>query len=344
MTAGDTDPGVSQQRAHSGCRARSAPVKGVGVGQGPVTAAQERGAMAQPREDGLCLTAPTNKPSSRIQGWREKAARACPGPGRKAARGQRMQEPPSRCGTRGRTVPSSSAEHGSGAPTSPSCREWRVHGLSSVPTAAFCRKQPISTALPPHPPGETALLRGLLLPSWDAAASPPLQSARTPAWSAGQGWNTAGLGHRSSLMRNGGPQHAQAAPLGWGLSSWASTAQAPSLLRPDPFVPGSIVTAETGGAGQPSSARAQQMGLPGPLPAAHPRAVTLHPGCSLQPPAERHQSCLPRAHTVPGTVSVPLTPAMAWLEHPLMAANLPLAWGHPCQGAKSLPLEQPLLE
>lgn len=32
MTAGDTDLGVSQQRAHSGCRAHSAPGKVVGLG------------------------------------------------------------------------------------------------------------------------------------------------------------------------------------------------------------------------------------------------------------------------------------------------------------------------
>lgn len=79
--------------------------------------AQERGAMPQPREDGLWLTVSTNKPSSRIQGRREKAARPAPGPGRKAARvtGQRMQETPSKCGTQGRmchTVPINTAEHG----------------------------------------------------------------------------------------------------------------------------------------------------------------------------------------------------------------------------------------
>lgn len=123
-----------------------------------------------------------------------------------------------------------------------------------------------------------------------------------------------GLGERSSLVGNGGPQHAQAGPLGWGLSYWASAAQALGLLRPDPFVPGSILTAETGGAGQPSSATAQQMGRPGPLPAAWPRAAALHPGCSLQPPAEQHRSCLLRAHTMAGMAcpSPSLKPWCGW--------------------------------
>lgn len=112
-------------------------------------------------------------------------------------------------------------------------------------------------------------------------------------------------------MGNGEAHHAQADPLEWGLSYWASTAQASSLLCLDLFVPGSILMAETGGARQPSSATAQQMGHPGPLPAAQPGAAALHPGCSPQTPVEQHQSCLLRAHTVPGTVPL-LKPWCGW--------------------------------
>lgn len=78
-----------------------------------------------------------------------------------------MQKTPSRCGTWGRTchtVPISMVF----TPAHPA-GNGGVHSLSSIPTAAFCRKQPISTALPPHPPGEMALLRGLLLPSQEGS-------------------------------------------------------------------------------------------------------------------------------------------------------------------------------
>lgn len=202
-----------------------------------------------------------------------------------------MQETPSRCGTRGRTchtVPISTAEHG--VHTSPSCREWRGAQPFQHPHCCFLQK--------------TAHFHSPSSPSSRRDGSAPRPAPLPRGERAGQGcsaWSMISLGGRSSLMVNGGPQHAQAGPLGWGLSYWASATQAFSLLRPDLFVPGSILTAETGGAGQPSSASAQQMGLPGPLPAAQPQAVALHPGCSLQPPAERHQSCLLSAHTVPGT-------------------------------------------
>lgn len=184
------------------------------------------------------------------------AARPSPGPGRKAARvsGQRMQKTLSRCGTQGRmchTVPISIAEHGLWCPCQPILQG--MEGCTAFPASPLllsAESSPFPQLFLPHLPGETALLRGLLLPS---------QGARTPAWCAGQGCSalsTTSLGERSSLMGNGGAQYVQADTLGWGLSYWASIAQAFSLLRPDPSVPGSILTAETGGTGQPSSAMA----------------------------------------------------------------------------------------
>lgn len=144
-------------------------------------------------------------------------------------------------------------------------------------------------------------------------------------------------------MGNGGPQHAQAGPLGWGLSYWASTTQAFSLLRPDPFVPGSILTAETGGARQPSSAQLSRWGslapylLPSPglwpfiLAARFSRLQS-----NTRAACSGHTQCQARrVHTPCSSHGV--------AEHPLMAASLPLGWGHHCQGAKGLPLEWPLL-
>lgn len=49
-------------------------------------------------------------------------------------------------------------------------------------------------------------------------------------------------------------------------------------------------------------------------------------------------------HSARHGVSVPLAQAMVRPEHPLMAASLPLGWGHHCQGAKALPLEWPVLQ
>lgn len=132
---------------------------------------QERGAMAQPREDGLWLIVSTNKSSSRIQGWREKAARPSPASGRKAARvsGQRMQETPSRCGTWGRTchaVPISTAEHGLWCPHQPTLRG--MEGCTAFPASPLLLSEESS----PFPQPSLPIRQERRLCS-EASCSPP---------------------------------------------------------------------------------------------------------------------------------------------------------------------------
>lgn len=176
-----------------------------------------------------------------------------------------------------------------------------VCSLSSFPTAAFYRKQPIPAAHPPYPPGERAPFRGLPVPAGlqhrapqPSPCLPPgpcpqrvCPADTDPAHCAGQGcsaWGTSSLGERASLMGDRGPQCAQTGPTGVGSSCPAH--HRPSVCSvqirscQDPLGLQRLV-----GQGSPVLPRAQQTGRPSPLPAARPWALSLCPGCTLQPPA-----------------------------------------------------------
>lgn len=151
-------------------------------------------------------------------------------------------------------MPISTAEHGLWCPCQPILQG--MEGCTAFPAPPVL----LSAENSPFPQPFLPIHQERQLCS-EASCCPP----RVPGLLPGvQDSSMTSLGERLSLVGNGEPQHAQAGALGWGLSPWASTAQAFSLLHLDLFVPRSILTAETGGAGQPSSAMAQQMG-PWPL-------------------------------------------------------------------------------
>lgn len=290
--------------------------------------------MPQPREDGLWLTVSTNKSSSRIQGWRKKAARPSPEPGRKAARmsGQRMQGTPSRCGTWGttcHTVPISTAEHGLWCPCQPILQgNGGVHSLSSSPFHSSSSPSTRRDSSAPRPPAalpgcqDSCLVcrTGLLCLEHD---QPGREIVSRGEW--------------------GTPARTGRCPgVGFVLLGWHS----PSLRS----APSGSVCARIHSDGRDRWGRTAQLchgsadGAPWPLTCCPASAcgpsswllASASCGATLELPAQG-------THSARHGVSVPLAQATVWLEHPLMAANLPLGWGQHCQGAKALLLEWPLL-
>ena len=189
-------------------------------------------------------------------------------------------------------------------PTSLSCGEWRGAQPFQLPHCCFLQKathfhsppspsarRDGSALRPPGPCGAAAQEAAALsvpprgsCPHWVCTADPNPR-ARTPAWCMGGGLLC--LGQRKTVSHGG-----RGTPACTGRSHQGGVCPAcPAQPRPsvcsvqihlcqDPFRRQRPV-----GPDSPALPRAQQMGRPGPLPAAWPQAPALHPGCALQPPA-----------------------------------------------------------
>lgn len=249
-----------------------------------------------------------------------------------------MQETPSRCGTRARichTVPISTAEHGLWCPCQPILEG--MEGCTAFPASPLllsAESSPFPQPFLTHPPGETALLQ-----------RPP---APLP------GCQNSCLVCRTGLLCL---EHDQLGREIVSCGEWgtpACTGRSPEvrfvlLGQHSPSLqsaPSGSVGAWIRSDGRDWWGRTAQLchgsadGAPWPL--------TCCPALGCDPSSWLLASASCRAtlelpaqgtHSARHGVSVPLAQAMVWLEHPLMAANLPLGWGHHWKGAKALLLE-----
>lgn len=336
MTAEDTDPG----RAHSGCRAHSAPGKVVGLGQGHVLGAEHHGSgirkevpwHSPERMGSGSLYPPTNPaagfrdggkrqpdhPLGLAERQQERVGRGCKRPQADVALGA---GPATLC-------PSALLSTGSGAHASPPCGEWRGAQPFQRPHCCFLKKAAHFHSPPspsarrdgsaPRPPAplpkcqdSCPVCRTRLEHDWPGREIISRGEWGTPARTG----RSPGVGFVLLGQRSPGPRSA----------------------------PSGSVCARIHSDGGDRRGRTAQLchgsadGAPWPLTCClasgyGPSSWLLaSAACGATPelPAQG-------THNARHGVSMPLAQAMVWLEHPLMAANL--SWGGQPEGNDIAPL------